>query len=1183
MRKLILASFYAGLLAFATSPLPAQPMGHDEQRQWLLEQIRLGEAMQRETLVDDAVARLRLLNPQDPEALAAAIRQAVRHRDFDRARQQHEMLQRLAPDSQLTRQMTRLLAMTTGDGERTLQQIRLMAVAGRFAEAMALFESTFDSEEPPTLEFALEYWRVRSQLDGQLPATIERLQALEQLYPSSTALRAFLAENLFRARRDREALAVLHRMAAEPHSRHQAADMEFAYLSKQPVSDASVAAWEAFMTRYPSSDHMASAREILAAQRKVTSDAGWRAGQEAIRLLDRQGDSAQAERLLRRALQDKPDDATLKGYLGLALSRQGRREEAIPLLQAAAAEEQNTHILSKWRALLESTQYWYLLQRAREALEDQHIDEAERLYRQAYREQPQDANAILGLANVELARGKEADAEAFYRLALRLAPDNESAARGLMRLYQARSPEAAEAFYESLTPRQRQHLEASWQNLTVERLTFQADLARERGDWSEASVLLGEALTLTPDNPWLTLNLARVLLSLGRPDTADQHFADLLARKGDDPAARYAHGLYLESSDRAGEGLVTLAMIPRNEWPDGMVTLYERLQYRQLVAEAQALYQSGAQEAAMALLEQRINSDDTRTPTPYLTQLASWALERGEQQRADDYYQRILRWDPDNVAARLGRIEVLIAKGHVAAARDALHNHPPLPTIEQYELRRRLANAWAAVGDADTAISQLQSLVQDQPAPRSLPYRDLARLLAPDDANSALDYYALALRDAGLLAADRVQPRDDAALSAATLPAAADDWLARSLRSDIDTLYRRVNATLTVHQDFGWRDNEGTRGISDLTTATTVVHGERPVGNGRGFLRVEHVSLDAGRFAGDSDGLHRRAFGGCAFQGATTAGPIATGCPLDTQSSEGTTIALGWAGAHVAADIGTSPLGFGVKNMLGGISVNGKNLGIGWTLTASRRPMTNSLLSYAGARDPLTGLRWGGVTASGVSLNLSHDHGGDHGLWGLLGHHHVNGLRVADNKRMRAMGGYYHRLINRPDEQLRVGINLLHWRYDRNLSGYSLGHGGYYSPQNYVSVGLPVSYSRRGPHWSFQVEGSVSHAWARTDDERVYPVGNVHRTLLERYGPLAWHTLDQIRRGGKSKGIGYRAQAQLERRLGSHWVAGAAITVQRSEDYAPNQALLYLRYNFTPWLGRMPLPVNALDPYGDWR
>ncbi|MFM7969631.1 cellulose synthase subunit BcsC-related outer membrane protein [Aeromonas sp. A-5] len=48
----------------------------------------------------------------------------------------------------------------------------------------------------------------------------------------------------------------------------------------------------------------------------------------------------------------------------------------------------------------------------------------------------------------------------------------------------------------------------------------------------------------------------------------------------------------------------------------------------------------------------------------------------------------------------------------------------------------------------------------------------------------------------------------------------------------------------------------------------------------------------------------------------------------------------------------------------------------GGECTLSRRPVNSSLLSYAGASDPGTGISWGGVRANGVRLDSAMTWGG---------------------------------------------------------------------------------------------------------------------------------------------------------------------------------------------------------------
>lgn len=1170
--------------------LLAQPADRSEQREWLMQQIRLGEATHRESLVEDSLARLRLLEPNNLDALTASIRQAVRTRELDRARQLYSDLQRLAPGSPQDRQMARLLEMSSGEGEQTLQQIRLLATAGRFQEALTRYEAAFGKGAPPSLELALEYWRIRSRLPEQLPTTLEHLYALDKQYPGSPELQQFLAEQLFRAKRNDEALLVVRRMADESQSRSLAAGLEYAYLSKQPISDASVRDWQAFLQRYPGDSHQAQVQELLADQLKLTGDPAWRAGQQGIRMLVEKRSPAQAERNLRKALAAYPKDATLKGYLGLALARQGRRQEAVDWLKQAVAEEQDTYILSKWHELLASTEYWLLMQRGRQALQARQYAAAEQVYQEAAKRDPKEPLAQIGLGNVAMARKQLPQAEQYYLQAARLQPGNENTVRALSRLYQAQSPARYSRYVASLPAKQRQWAAAPATGASggtgsqVELLRNQARQALAREDWPEAERQLTQARQLAANDPWLAADLARALRMQGKGQQADAVFADLLSRQGRDPTARFAHALYLEADGRSQAGLDSLAQVPSNQWNEGMQGLQQRLQRQVTLDRSRALADSGDVAGAMALLEGQLS---TAQPVAQhvgdLQQLAGWARQSGNLSAAEGYYSRILALQPDNPAARLGHVEVLVERGDTDAARQqlpALEAQIPADNIDQ---RRRLGNAWAAVGDTDRARVVLADVARRKTTPDALLYRDLARMLPPQQAEQALDYYALAMRDAQLLSAEQASPRDNFALTRASRAKDEDDWLLQSLRRDVDQRYQRNSPTVTVQQDYGWRDNDGAKGISDLTTSTTMVHAQMPVGDGLGFARVEQVGLRAASFDTDANDQHHEAFGTCSFRGRNAAGAIPSGCPGSKETADGTTLALGWQGDGISADLGTSPMGFEVQNLLGGVTFDGKTHGVGWSLTGSRRPMNNSLLSYAGAKDPRTDISWGGVTATGLTLGLSHDRGLDDGLWASLGYHWLQGKNVEDNKRWRVMGGYYYRLINRVDEELRIGATAMTWHYDRNLSGYTLGQGGYYSPQRYLSFGVPVSYAWRNPDWSVYLEGSLGYSWARSDDERAFPLSSVNDDIVNQYGPLLSSNIDEVRRGDDNKGLGYLAQALVERRLDDHWVLGGGFTLQRSEDYSPNRALLYLRYSFDPWQGNLPLPVNPLKPYAEFR
>lgn len=1164
MRKVV--SQWTLVLSCLSGTALAQPVTPQDQQQWLLGQVRLGEAMNREDLVRDSLARLESIAPEHPQVLVGGIRQALLQHNQPLAEQRLEQLRRQAPGSPALHQAQALIKLQSKDGQHLLQQARLLAAAGRAEEAAAQYQELFGSE-PPDFSSALEYWAVRSAISGQRPAVIQQLQSLDSQYPGNAGLRQMLAGLLFAEQRDAEALAVLHQLANDPQASNLASEREYNYLSKLPVSSETARAWEDFQRHYPYSTFKNQAAKQLQHQRQLLGDPAWRAGVKGKELLEA-NDNVGAEKLLRRASRSYPDDASLIGSLGIALMHQNKHDQAYTAFTEALGKEQDTSRISKWQDLQLANRNWMLLQQGDEALERKDLAAARKAYQQARQVKPDEADWLVGLASAAQAEGEDIQAEALLLQARKLQPDNGKAVRALVRLYQTQAPKKAQDYLDTLPAATQREFAALRRSLELDRLKLEADAATRRADWPTVSRVLLKARPLAPDDPWLTYRLANAQHAQGQDSAAEDSFRQLIQRQGSNAQARYAHGLYLASIGRDSETLATLAAIPAAQWDGNMRDLSSRVERRQLLARAQALRDAGHEPQAIALLLRAPSTDDLAT-------LADWAYQRGDQLQAETYYRQVLQREPRNAEAQLGLIETLIARGQLAPAQSALEELA-VPANAPAAYQRRLANAWTRVNQPDKARA-LYARLLETPQSDPLLYRDAARLMSRQQPQQALDNYARSMAAASLIDPAQANPRDDRAMTLASRAKDADEWLPRSLRSDVDTLYQEQNPTVHLYHDFAWRTDNSSSGISDLTTQTTILRLDAPIAEGQGFLQAERVELDVGSFATEANGLHREQFGSCAL--------VTSGCPDTSESTSGTGLAMGWKNERWALDLGHSPEGFKVPNWLGGVTYSSDWRSLGWSLTASRRPMSNSLVSYAGAVDPITGITWGGVTANGVTLGLSHDEGGVDGVWASLGAHWLRGQNVADNQRRSAMAGYYYRLIDRADERLRTGLTLMYWGYDKDLSEYSLGQGGYYSPQQYYSIGVPLNYAWRNADWSVLLESSVGWSYAKTRDSDLYPVYGADklRALVEQAGFVFAEDASQVNAGSSSSGVNVRLQGLFERRLSDNLVLGTGITWQHSEGYAPSRALLYLRYTFDPWQGNLPLPVEPIAPYADRR
>jgi hypothetical protein len=308
-----------------------------------------------------------------------------------------------------------------------------------------------------------------------------------------------------------------------------------------------------------------------------------------------------------------------------------------------------------------------------------------------------------------------------------------------------------------------------------------------------------------------------------------------------------------------------------------------------------------------------------------------------------------------------------------------------------------------------------------------------------------------------------------------------------------------------------------------------------------------------------------------------------TGCASGLLSQRARGIALNamFERGSMRYDLGTTPLGFPVQSLVGGVLRKGDIGPLGYSLDISRRPLTGSLLSYAGTRDPRTGQVWGGVVATGVRLGLSLDEGGTFGAWSSFGLHQLTGKNVLSNNRMQLMAGGVFRAINEDNRLLQFGVTGMHWRLSENAGEYTFGHGGYYSPESFTSLSLPVTWGQRFARLAYAVRGSVSASRSQTKDAPYFPTDPGMQAEAERLAPVTGVTPSYT--GGPGSGVGRSLSFSWEYQADMRLFIGGRAEMDRSADYSPNRFVFYLRYALDRLSARpvafLPEPVNPTSQY----
>ncbi|ALD91017.1 Tetratricopeptide repeats [Cupriavidus gilardii CR3] len=1253
-----------------TAAAPAVAPSANAELARLLSSARMWEAKNRADLARNALDKILTIEPQQPDALLLLAQIELRS---NRPAEAQRILQRLRqhhPKHPATRELEDTYRIATQD-KREMATVRMLARGGNEKEALERLHKLFP-DGPPQGELGIDYYRILAGTDAGRPRAIAELRRQLAQRPDDARLALVLGDLLTdRPATRAEGLGLLYRLSQRTDADRKTALDIWRRTLYRVSDDPAYAVWfERYLQEAPDDD---IARQTLAelearreAHRRMLADPAYQARQRGLRQLER-GNLAEAQAAFEQAMRTRGNDAEVVGGLGLVRLREGRHDEARALFSRALQLDPEQR--NKWRSLLDTATFWGTIARARLAGTQGKPGEAETLARQALARQPDNADALVILADALVAQQREAEAETLLRQQLAGRMPDPGALRRLVTLLQNNGRGAEIDPLLAATEARLQTSPANAQTLRqlrAELLTRQADqlLAERRA--SPAIARLEEALRLTPDAPWTRYTLARAYRDLGLPALGRETMDEGL-RLAPNADMRHASALYLNSVDDPDAAAALLAQIPEAERTEGMRELGGNLHAQQLLRQGRLALAAGRPDEARALLRQAAQA--TQADPQMLATVGREAIALGESDYGLGLVQQWLAAHPDApaIGVRLRYGELLAAAGRDEALRAWLEDLRDRDMQSRGQRGAFEPAQRAALGDQalrlalrdtdrrlddDDAAGALRVLAavpaEQQQDPRwSLALADVRErqgdldgaaaaartVLArnPDDADARLTLARLAERggrndealrivrevlagtaeddiDTRLSAARRLTALRRESEAAAVVeplrqryPQRADIVVqqGRIAQSggrfdDAASLYRRARtleqadatapmaggtAAQRALQDLDARRDgqvatatlfsrkSGDSGISELSATEIPLYVRIPHGyTGHAFFHADTVLLDAGTLRMDASGAEE--FGQIAARGSTGIAPRG-------QSDKGVALAAGYAynGAYDSwrADLGTTPLGFLQQSVVGGLRYRAELNRAAATIDVSRRAVTSSLISYAGAIDPASGERWGGVVRNGVTLGYSHDVGRG-SVFATVGSGVLTGHNVRTNREFTVRAGFDWPLLQARHQRVTSGLVVNYWRYQENLRYYTFGHGGYYSPQRYLSLSVPLEWSGRRGAWSWRLGGSAGWSDTYEKDMPFYPTRPDLQALSgnRTFG------------GGNGGGFSYTALAAVEYRFAPKWVAGMALQIDRSRDYAPNRAIAYLRYHFEPQRGPVPFPPEPVRPYSSY-
>lgn len=259
------------------------------------------------------------------------------------------------------------------------------------------------------------------------------------------------------------------------------------------------------------------------------------------------------------------------------------------------------------------------------------------------------------------------------------------------------------------------------------------------------------------------------------------------------------------------------------------------------------------------------------------------------------------------------------------------------------------------------------------------------------------------------------------------------------------------------------------------------------------------------------------------------------------------------------ASLGVTPTNGAVSPTWTG-SIGWRDLGDDheWSLSAYRRVVEDSTLSYTGLFDPMSGRTWGRVMREGWQVH------GYQMVWprwsvsALIKLEHLAGQHVPSNSHKAVSIGLARDLPIGDMRFFSLGPNLSHEHYARNLSGFAFGEGGYFSPQRFTTASLlAVFQTKDARRWI--LSGQVQLGWQSLhQDTGACPPLSV--TLSTHVQTPNCHPLPAL----DSNGIGTSIALRWSTLLGSHWALEGDALLRTGPAYQERSLYLGLRYFFSP-------------------
>lgn len=872
------------------------------------------------------------------------------------------------------------------------------------------------------------------------------------------------------------------------------------------------------------------------------------------------GDTESAEILYKKILEIEPDEASALQSLAILLNKKGQSREAIDLLVKAGG---NSPILLK---KLSSTKSKIIQSQADSFVESNQYAEAMRLLQTALITSPNDV--WLRFKTAKLYQKMDQDHEALVLMDEGVKLDDQDDemhfARALVRGSLGNFAGVIEDLEKIPSKQQSQSMKALLMQAKINELIAEAKTGTTLSDQEK---LLQKAEVLAGDDTNNLSAVANAWFALEKPHNGIKIFEALERRQSQlSPEAQLQYTLFLnraKSYDLVDQKLTTLlANLNWNQKQELLLLdLFSEVQVRKIEEKKKI----GDSQAVKAMAYAPVPGESAGNASARNRARSRLMLAAEDYQQAIELLQESLTIYPDDVSLRTDLAQAFIKTQSFPQAYPHiqwLSLHVPRGNI--YE-RLAVLRLWQVTKHTFEARREADQLLLDHPAHLEV-ILSVARFeRSQGDYSKALALYNKArIIDANQKAVAATKPEVvELNLNHEVVGNTPKNLRNNEIQQSIQLIEEKQLAWVEV--GLKRLQKTSSSGISSLNGWERTAAISYPYQDGgRVFFRMDQVDLNAGDLP--SININNQLFGQISAKPQISYSP-----DVLSQKSNGVNLGAGYENDGLRFDFGFIGIGMPVSNFVGGLSKNFKANELDVSLGVSRRPQTSSLLAYAGAIDPVTNQAWGGVVATGLNGRVATEYN-NVALSFEADYAALTGKNVENNTRLRIRFAADQLIYSDVDQNVSLGLTASAWRFAQDLSGFTWGQGGYYSPQRYMSFSVPVEWNASQGLFSWQARLVASVARKATDASLYFPTDSILQNA----------SINKFKNPSSSSGTGFSFSGALEYELNSDTKIGALLELDRSDYYAPTNIYFYARHYFDGKgnvQGKKPNPVKSYSSY----